>query len=80
MAATATSTWPPTRYHAGAALCPHKHAVANILAAAWKTEHHGWTRWYVVDCPLWPAGGRACDMTCIAQVPDPGDESDLRSA
>jgi hypothetical protein len=49
--------------------------VANILAAAWKTEHHGWTRWYVVDCPLWPAGGSACDMTCIAPLVEPEDES-----
>lgn len=75
MAATAPSTWPPTRYHSGPVVCPRKLASTNILAAAWKTQQHGWTRWYVVDCPLWPVGGRACDMSCLGQLVEPALET-----
>lgn len=71
MAAPAPSTWPPTRYHAGPVFCPHRLTSASILAAAWKTQQHGWTRWYVVDCALLPAGLIACDMGCLEQVTQP---------
>jgi hypothetical protein len=51
--------------------CPHKRTVADVTAAKWSIRDNQWTRWKIVDCPLFPAGEVWCDMTCLSQVETP---------
>ena len=50
--------------------CPALEVKADITIARWRASDGQYTPWSVVDCSLLPAGHIACQMLCLAHLPD----------